>query len=414
VTSSGTTLAGPAGAAGALAGALHRLLRPYLKELQVGTLTVALPSGATIRHQGILPGPEAVLVVRRWRALWWMMFEGAIGLGRAYIEDDCRSPDLRALLDFGMQNEATADEAAWRLRPSHLRERIRHARRANTKRGSRRNIAAHYDLGNDFYALWLDAGMNYSSARYGDAAQTLEQAQQAKLDRVAELLEVKPAQRVLEIGCGWGPLAERLIERHGCRLTGLTLSTEQLEFARARLSHRGMTESAELRLQDYRNIEGRFDRIASIEMLEAVGERYWPAYFAKLRQALTETGIAVLQAITIAEARFADYRRQPDFIQRYIFPGGMLPTMAIIRREAARAGLRLVAHESFGASYVRTLAEWRRRFLERWPDIEALGFDLRFKRMWEYYLSYCEVGFAAGAVDVNLLKLAPICGGTAL
>jgi len=409
MTSSGTALAAPAGprAASALAGALHRLLRPFLKELQIGSLTVTLPSGATIRHQGMLPGPEAVLTVRRWRALWWMMFEGAIGLARAYIEDDCRSPDLRALLDFGMQNEATAAEAAWRLQLSHLRERIRHARRANTKRGSRRNIAAHYDLGNDFYALWLDAGMNYSSARFSDAAQTLEQAQEAKLDRIAEFLEVTPTQRVLEIGCGWGPLAERLIERHGCQLTGLTLSTEQLEFARARLSRRGMTENAELQLQDYRDVQGRFERIVSIEMLEAVGERYWPAYFSKLRQALTETGVAVLQAITIAEPRFADYRRQPDFIQRYIFPGGMLPTMAIIRREAARAGLRLVAHESFGASYVRTLAEWRRRFLERWPDIEALGFDLRFKRMWEYYLSYCEVGFAAGAVDVNLLKLAP-------
>ena len=409
MTSSGTALAAPAGprAASALAGALHRLLRPFLKELQIGSLTVTLPSGATIRHQGMLPGPEAVLTVRRWRALWWMMFEGAIGLARAYIEDDCRSQDLRALLDFGMQNEATAAEAAWRLQLSHLRERIRHARRANTKRGSRRNIAAHYDLGNDFYALWLDAGMNYSSARFSDAAQTLEQAQEAKLDRIAEFLEVTPTQRVLEIGCGWGPLAERLIERHGCQLTGLTLSTEQLEFARARLSRRGMTENAELQLQDYRDVQGRFERIVSIEMLEAVGERYWPAYFSKLRQALTETGVAVLQAITIAEPRFADYRRQPDFIQRYTFPGGMLPTMAIIRREAARAGLRLVAHESFGASYVRTLAEWRRRFLERWPDIEALGFDLRFKRMWEYYLSYCEVGFAAGAVDVNLLKLAP-------
>jgi len=410
MTSSGTLLSGPAApsAARGLGGALHRLLRPYLRELQVGTLTVTLPSGATIRHQGVREGPEAVLMVRRWRALWWMMFEGAIGLARAYIEDDCRSPDLKALLDFGMQNEGTAVETAWRLVPSHLRERIHHARRANTRRGSRRNIAAHYDLGNDFYRLWLDAGMNYSCARYGPAAQTLEQAQEAKLDRVAELLEVQPEQRVLEIGCGWGPLAERLIERHGCRLTGLTLSTEQLEFARARLSHRGMTENAELRLQDYRDIEGGFDRVVSIEMLEAVGEHYWPTYFAKLRQALTETGIAVLQAITIAEARFADYRRQPDFIQRYIFPGGMLPTMTIIRREAARAGLRLVACESFGASYVRTLAEWRRRFLGRWTEIQALGFDLRFKRMWEYYLSYCEAGFAAGAVDVNLLKLTPV------
>ena len=249
--------------------------------------------------------------------------------------------------------------------------------------------------------------MNYSGARYAQAAQTLEQAQEARLDRVAELLEAAPGQRVLEIGFGWGPLAERLIERHGCRVTGLTLSAAQREFARARLARRGLARNADLRLQDYRDVEDGFDRIVSIEMLEAVGERYWPTYFAKLRQALTETGIAVLQVITIAETRFARYRRQPDFIQRYIFPGGMLPTVEIIRREAARAGLRLVAHESFGASYAKTLAEWRRRFLQRWPQIEALGFDLRFKRMWEFYLAYCEVGFEVGTVDVNLLKLAP-------
>jgi len=394
-------------AAHALAGALHRLLRPYLKELKIGTFTLTLPSGATIRHQGTRPGPEAVLIVRRWRALSWMLFEASLGLARAYIEGDCHSPNLKALIDFGAQNEATPAKAEWRLVASHMRERIRHARRANTRQGSRRNIAAHYDLGNDFYALWLDAGINYSSARYAQAAQTLEQAQEAKLDRVAELLEAAPGQRVLEIGFGWGPLAERLIERHGCRVTGLTLSAAQREFARARLARRGLARNADLRLQDYRDVEDGFDRIVSIEMLEAVGERYWPTYFAKLRQALTETGIAVLQVITIAETRFARYRRQPDFIQRYIFPGGMLPTVEIIRREAARAGLRLVAHESFGASYAKTLAEWRRRFLQRWPQIEALGFDLRFKRMWEFYLAYCEVGFEVGTVDVNLLKLAP-------
>jgi len=390
-----------------LAGALHRLLRPYLKELKIGTFTLTLPSGATIRHQGTRPGPEAVLIVRRWRALSWMLFEASLGLARAYIEGDCHSPNLKALIDFGAQNEATPAKAEWRLVASHMRERIRHARRANTRQGSRRNIAAHYDLGNDFYALWLDAGMNYSGARYAQAAQTLEQAQEARLDRVAELLEAAPGQRVLEIGFGWGPLAERLIERHGCRVTGLTLSAAQREFARARLARRGLARNADLRLQDYRDVEDGFDRIVSIEMLEAVGERYWPTYFAKLRQALTETGIAVLQVITIAETRFARYRRQPDFIQRYIFPGGMLPTVEIIRREAARAGLRLVAHESFGASYAKTLAEWRRRFLQRWPQIEALGFDLRFKRMWEFYLAYCEVGFEVGTVDVNLLKLAP-------
>jgi cyclopropane-fatty-acyl-phospholipid synthase len=409
VSAPGTTLFGPAvgGSSPGRASMAARLLRRYLRKLEVGSLTLTLPSGATIRHQGAHAGPDAILTVRRWRALWRMMSEGDLGLARAYIDDDCRSPDIKALIDFGAQNEAALAKATSGSLLSRVRDRLRHWRRANTRRGSRRNIAAHYDLGNAFYALWLDAGMNYSSACYTRESETLEQAQETKLDRVSELLAVKPEHRVLEIGCGWGPLAERLIEQHGCHVTGLTLSAQQLAFTQARLRRRGLDKNAELRLQDYRDLDGRYDRIVSIEMLEAVGERYWPVYFAKLRQALADTGIAVLQAITIAESRFAHYRRQPDFIQRYIFPGGMLPTMEIIRREAARAGLRLVAHESFGSSYGKTLAEWRRRFLHIWPDIEALGFDLRFKRMWEYYLSYCEVGFQIGAINVSLLKLAP-------
>jgi len=332
---------------------------------------------------------------------------GDLGLARAYMDDDCRSPDIKALLDFGAQNEAALAKATSGSFLSRGLERLRHARRANTRTGSPRNIAAHYDLGNEFYALWLDDGMNYSSALYAREEQTLEEAQGAKLDRIAEILDLKPDHRVLEIGFGWGPLVERLIECHGCHVTGLTLSTEQLDFAQARLRRRALAQNSDLRLQDYRDVEGRYDRIVSIEMLEAVGERYWPTYFDKVQQALTDTGVAVLQAITIAESRFANYRRQPDFIQRYIFPGGMLPTMDVIRREAARAGLRLTAHESFGGSYAKTLAEWRGRFMHMWPAIEALGFDLHFKRMWEYYLSYCEVGFQAGAIDVSLLKLAP-------
>jgi cyclopropane-fatty-acyl-phospholipid synthase len=249
--------------------------------------------------------------------------------------------------------------------------------------------------------------MNYSSALFTQDGQTLEQGQDAKLSRIVELLDVAPGQRILEIGCGWGPLAEQLVMRADREVNGLTLSAEQLDFAQARLARQATANNWDLRLQDYRDIDGQYDRIVSIEMLEAVGERYWPLYFAKLRQSLTDTGVAVLQAITIAESRFATYRRRPDFIQQYIFPGGMLPTLDIIRRQAARAGFRLIAHESFGGSYAKTLAEWRRRFLQAWPCIEALGFDARFKRMWEYYLSYCEVGFQVGAIDVSLFKLVP-------
>jgi cyclopropane-fatty-acyl-phospholipid synthase len=337
-----------------------------------------------------------------------MVAAGSLGLARAYMDGDCHTPDIKALLDFGMQNEAALTRSAPGGRRTRIVERLRLLSRANTRRGSRRNIAAHYDLGNAFYARWLDRGMNYSSALFTHDEQSLEDAQDAKLKRVIELLAVAPGQSVLEIGCGWGPLAEQLTADERCQVTGLTLSAEQLAFARTRLQRQAPNGGWELRLQDYRDVEGRFDRVVSIEMIEAVGEQYWRAYFAKLRGSLSDTGTAVLQAITIAEGRFANYRRRPDFIQRYIFPGGMLPTLDILCREAARAGFRIAERDSFGTSYAKTLAEWRRRFLRAWPDIEAPGFDVRFKRMWEYYLSYCEVGFAAGVIDVNLLKLVPV------
>ena len=227
----------------------------------------------------------------------------------------------------------------------------------------------------------------------------------AKLDRVSELLELSGGETVLEIGCGWGALAERLIEQHGCRLTGITLSERQLTFANKRLADRALDRLADLRLQDYRDTGGKFDRIVSIEMLEAVGPAYWPAYFDKLRAALQPGGLAVLQVITIGDDYFESYRRRPDFIQKYIFPGGMLPTREIIEREVADADLRLCSCEFFGTSYRRTLDEWLRRFERAWPAIEALGFDARLKRIWEYYLAYCEAGFDTGILDVGLYKI---------
>jgi cyclopropane-fatty-acyl-phospholipid synthase len=275
----------------------------------------------------------------------------------------------------------------------------------NTRRGSRRNIAAHYDLGNDFYRLWLDPGMNYSSAIYSYPGETLENAQRAKLDRVVDLLDLRGGERVLEIGCGWGGLADRMIEHAGCHVTGLTLSTEQLSHARKMLSQRGFAGKSDLRLQDYRDAGGRYDRLVSVEMLEAVGEAYWPVFFANVRQRLNPQGIAVLQVITIDQSRFESYRRRPEFIQRYIFPGGMLPTTEILEQQVDKAGLQLVSSEFFGDSYARTLDEWHRRFLKAWPSIEKLGFDLRFKRMWGYYLAYCRLGFEIGALNVGLYKI---------
>jgi cyclopropane-fatty-acyl-phospholipid synthase len=314
------------------------------------------------------------------------------------------SPHVAAVLGLDLRDRAAASRTLELSGPG-LPNKLRHALNRNTRRGSRRNISAHYDLGNEFFAQWLDAGMNYSSALFSSAGQTLEAAQDAKLDRIFDLLELSGGERVLEIGCGWGNLAERLIGRYRCDLTALTLSTRQLEYARSRLGDRDLLRYADLRLQDYRDVRGSYDRIVSIEMLEAVGAAYWSTYFKQLRSSLRPGGLGVLQVITIDEGRFESYCRRPDFIQKYIFPGGMLPTTRILKQEVAAAGLRLVGSEHFGASYARTLEEWQRRFQRAWPAMKELGFDDRFKRTWEYYLAYCQAGFEAGTVNVGFYKV---------
>lgn len=382
-----------------LTGPLERVLR----HITCGSISVVLPNGRCVTASAPLPGPHAKLVVRRWRALWRLATGGDLAFARAYIEADWSTPDLLAVLEFGARNADVLATTTSGTVATRLLHRLRHWANRNTRHGSRRNIAAHYDLGNDFYAPWLDRGMTYSSALFSDESQTLEQAQQAKLDRIITLLQLTGGERVLEIGCGWGSLAERLVPL--CEVTGITLSAEQLAYAKQRLSRDDGTVSADLRLQDYRDVKGQFDRIVSIEMIEAVGEKYWPLYFARLNELLAPGGVAVLQAITIREDRFAAYRGQPDFIQRYIFPGGMLPTVESIRTQAARAGLALASYECFGPSYAQTLAIWRERFLDAWPEIQALGFDAPFKRAWEYYLCYCEAGFRTDALDVGIFLL---------
>jgi len=284
--------------------------------------------------------------------------------------------------------------------------RLGHALNRNTRCGSRRNIAAHYDLGNAFYAQWLDKSMSYSSALYRNGGQTLENAQQEKLNRILELLDLSGKESVLEIGCGWGGLAEQILDRYGCDLTALTLSSEQRDYTQVRLRRHIEEKSCDLRLQDYRDADGAYDRVVSIEMLEAVGESYWPVYFEKLRERLAPEGIGVLQVITIGEEHFETYCKYPDFIQKYIFPGGMLPTVEIVKQQIERSGMTLVSSELFGSSYARTLIEWRDRFHNAWTTIERLGFDIRFKRMWEYYLAYCQAGFETGVLNVGLYKIA--------
>jgi cyclopropane-fatty-acyl-phospholipid synthase len=374
-----------------------------LPSLSVGELVVRLPDGTDIRRRGDAAGPRAEIEFHSWRAIMRILVDGEDGFADGYLANEWSSPDLLQVLELAMRNETAFARRGDSSLLRRAANRILHSLRSNTLRGSRRNIAAHYDLGNAFYGAWLDASMNYSSGLYM-SEDTLSQAQSRKLDRIIELLDVSGNERVLEIGCGWGALVERLVRR-GAHVTGITLSSEQLAFTQMRLTGVGLAASADIKLEDYRVVQGRFDRIVSIEMLEAVGERYWPLYFQKLRSCLVDGGTVVLQAITIDDKRFDDYRKRPDFIQRYIFPGGMLPTKAKIEKLAAQSGLALVHRHDFGMSYAQTLAVWRYRFLSAWPHIENMGFDARFKRMWEYYLAYCETGFRAGSVDVSLFKL---------
>jgi cyclopropane-fatty-acyl-phospholipid synthase len=366
-------------------------------------MTIVLPDGRTVAFTSSKPGPEATLVLHRWRTVWRTITRGDMGFAEAFIDGDCSSPDIAKVVELFVRNEAMLDRmAGWA--PVHLLNKLFHLRRANTKRGSKRNIVAHYDLGNPFFERWLDAGMTYSSALYTHEGQTLENAQTCKQDHILDSLALAPGQRVLEIGFGWGGLAERILER-GCQVTGVTLSPSQLAYAEKRLSGAGHSESSDLRLQDYRDVTGTYDRIVSIEMMEAVGRAYWPSYFATIRERLARDGQAVLQVITLDESRYDSYRDQVDFIQRYVFPGGMLPTPTIMREQIEAAGLVLKSTFCFGQSYARTLAEWSRRFHATLPHIEAMGFDKRFQNLWTYYLAYCEGGFRAGVLDVGLYTI---------
>lgn len=387
---------------------LRRRIESQLSDWDHGQLELELPNRETIVHKGAGAGPRAVIKLNKWWMLSRLLFEGEVGLGRGYVEGEWSTPDLPAVLAYGLANQAAllGRSGGWRM--AHLFNRFGHRRNANTKRGSRRNIAAHYDLGNAFYAHWLDDEMLYSSAIFENGADSLEIAQRRKLDRVVDLMSLKPGHSVLEIGCGWGALIGRMVDAGASSVTGISLSREQIGYARQRFVESQIDERAQIAHQDYRDVTARFDRIVSIEMFEAVGEKYWPVFFEQIARCLNRNGAAVLQIITIAEDLFESYKQRPDFIQQYIFPGGMLPTVSRVRAEAEKAGLAVVHYEPFRLSYARTLDEWHHRFEKAWPEIEKLGFDLRFRRMWDYYLAYCAAGFRHGSIDVGLFRLEPM------
>mgnify|MGYP000029014289 CR=1 FL=1 len=374
-----------------------------------GQLTLTWPDGSATRHgtHSTEPGHDAHIVLHNFRPVRQMMLNGEVGFAESYLRGDWSADNLVDLFELVMRNETAIADATSGSRLARTLNTVRHALNRNSERGSRRNIAFHYDLGNEFYRLWLDPGMNYSSALFEREGASLSEAQEAKLERVAELVAPEPGARVLEIGCGWGAMAHRLATTRGSHVSGISLSDEQLAWARERHAvasgERG--GSTEFLHRDYRLVEGRYDHVVSIEMFEAVGECYWNTYFAKLAGLLEHGGTAVLQVITILEERFETYRSSPDFIQRYIFPGGMLPSRTHLAELAERAGFDLVRTEWFGTSYAQTLERWRERFEQVSREVRAQGFDERFVRMWRYYLAYCEAGFRHGSTDVGLLVL---------
>ncbi len=370
-----------------------------------GGITFVLPSGREISLGGGEPGPHARVVIHDYNFMRRVMAAGDIGFAEGYMAGEWSTPNLTAVLESASLNWDRLAQLVQGNAAMRMVNFLRHLVRSNTRRGSRRNIHHHYDLGNAFYERWLDPGMTYSAARFERADQSLIEAQQHKYASLARSMNLQAGHSVLEIGCGWGGFAEFAAAQVGAQVTGVTISREQYDFARRRLFEQGLADKADIRLIDYRDVEGRFDRVASIEMFEAVGERYWPTYFNKLRDVLEPGGRAGLQIITIRDELFDDYRSRADFIQKYVFPGGMLGSEPRLRQVAQQAGLAWGEVARFGQDYGRTLAEWGQRFHAAWDDIQHLGFDERFRRLWSFYLSYCEAGFRTGRTDVIQLSL---------
>lgn len=388
----------------------NALIAAVLRRMPAGGLTVMMPDGTRHHFGGTAPGPDAVMHVHDTALARKLLTGGHVALAEGYLDGLWSSPDLGAVLDLGLTNMSHG----WISRvPNPLRpiNRLLHAKRDNDQRGgSKRNIAYHYDLGNDFYELWLDPTMTYSAACLTDESvpldpSQLECAQRRKWDRMLELIQPDGSDHVLEIGCGWGGFAMHAAKEAGCRVTGLTLSEEQAALARKRIAEQGLEDRIEIRLQDYREVPETFDSIVSIEMFEAVGETWWPVFFRRLKELLSPGRPAALQVITIEDSRYEDYRSDPDFIQRYIFPGGMLPSPERFAVAAQAQGLAVGTPHFFGHDYAATLESWSRRFEDALPQVRALGFDERFIRMWRYYLAYCTTGFEHGAIDVMQVRL---------
>ncbi len=383
-----------------------KLAAMILLRTQYGTLTFVLPNGVHLRFQNEGPGPDAAINVHNYRFLNRALSGGDVGFGESYMDGDWSTPDLTAVLRFFSANFDSASRLSRGNMLVRSMNMVRHAlNRRNSKAGARKNIMAHYDLGNAFYEKWLDPSMTYSSAYFESPNQSLEQGQMRKYHEICERIHAGPGSHILEIGCGWGGFAEYAARHRGSKVTCLTISPAQKAYAEERMRKHGLSDRVEIRLEDYRDHVGTYDGVASIEMFEAVGEPYWPSYFAKVFSSLKEGARAALQIITIDDDLFPSYRRRVDFIQQHIFPGGMLISEKVLKEQLETAGLRHDGVAYFGQDYARTCREWSRAFNARWNEIQPMGFDEQFRRLWNFYLSYCEAGFSDGRINVGQFQV---------
>lgn len=375
------------------------------QSLKNGRLDFVMPDGRRFRAEGKASGPVAEIHVHDEDIFARLIRDGDLGFCEAYMEGGWSTPDLQAFMDLVHADNEGVYDGFPGMGLVRFLEKVRHALRGNTRRQAKKNISYHYDLGNNFYSLWLDDTMTYSSALFQSGQDSLEAAQRAKYASMVDRIGVQPGEHVLEIGCGWGGFAEYAAGERGLKVTGLTISQAQHDYAVARMERAGLSDRVEIKLQDYRDERGTYDGIASIEMFEAVGEKYWPIYFDTVRERLRPGRNATLQIITLQDRRFEMYRRSVDFIQKYIFPGGMLPSPTALREEVKRAGLQLVSTFEFGESYSQTLRRWHDVFNEKWDDVAKLGFDHRFRNMWNLYLTSCAGAFHFGNCDVTQITL---------
>lgn len=392
-----------------LAGApvFFRLVCSLLSRIKFGSVTFVLPDGRCIKFMGQEElSSEGVIYVKDYAFARRTILGGDVGFFEAFADDLWDTPDLPGCLYVLARNVDHIREAFFAAPVVSWVDGLRHRLNRNTKSGAKRNIIAHYDLGNSFYERWLDKTMTYSSAIYPKPDAELSEAQTNKYRALAKMIDAGPSDHILEIGSGWGGFAEFAAKSVGAKVTGVTISPSQLDYARSRIFNAGLADKVEFRLQDYRDISGSFDKVASIEMFEAVGKEYWSAYFSKVHDVLKPGGVAGLQVITIADRLFDRYQRSVDFIQRYVFPGGMLPSPSILKSQVEMSGLIWKQAHSFGQDYASTLSDWHRRFLTAWDDIRAMGFDERFRKLWRFYLGYCEAGFRAATTDVHQIAVA--------